>query len=360
MAFGLVTYLNRAADSPKIESVRNAGLLFTNNQAGVTGVDAGYSIPIGSQTLWMFGDVFLEDPLAPSKQVVGALSNCGLLVPRGTGAAALNRHEFLTDPATNLARQLIPKLPGEDDKVRLWPFGGWHDQSARKVYLFYGRVRVTGNGPLDFHSDGQGLAAADTGNPKKLVFERLKDSRGELIWWPNAPDRPVFGSALLSRGEWVYVYGQRTAMGRRTAVLARVRSGHISDSRAYEYFAGQQDGGAPVWSPDPRNSADVPGLSDFPMELSVSYNAHLGGFLAVHSVNLTESVRLSTAAQPWGPFRQIGDIGARRQPFSKAFCYAGKEHPELSEDGGRIVYVTYVDNQRYWLRLLKITLSSSR
>jgi hypothetical protein len=102
--------------------------------------------------------------------------------------------------------------------------------------------------------------------------------------------------------------------------------------------------------------ADVEGLSDFPTELSVSYNAYLGGFLAVHSVNLGEKARLSVAKEPWGPYRQIGEIDTRHQPFAKAFCYAGKEHPELAEENGRIVYVTWVDSSRYWLHLLKITL----
>src|SRR5688500_2370097 len=72
-----------------VVSVENGGLLFTDNSAGVSGVDAGYSIPMGRETLWLFGDVFLVDPRSLDKRVVGAVSNCGALVPSGRGAGAL-------------------------------------------------------------------------------------------------------------------------------------------------------------------------------------------------------------------------------------------------------------------------------
>jgi len=54
------------------------------------------------------------------------------------------------------------------------------------------------------------------------------------------------------------------------------------------------------------------------------------------------------------------EIGSPHQAFASSFCYAGKEHPELAEQGGRVIYVTYVDNQRYWLQLLKVTLAKER
>jgi len=348
VALVLLSRGQAAGTGARVERVENCGLLFTDNRAGVNGTDAGYSIPMGGRTLWLFGDVFLQDPVATTKPFAGSLSNCGLLAAAGHGPDPLLRYNFLTDPATGLARQLIPRLPGEDEKVRLWPFGGWYSRAERKVYLYYGRVRVTGGGPLDFRPDGMGLAVADARQPEKLTFTRLKNVDGSLIWWPAS--RAVFGSAVMEREGWLYVFGYRNRGGRNVATLARVRSDRVADSSAYAYWRG--DG----WSRDMALVADVEGLSDFPTELSVSYNAYLGGFLAVHSVNLGEKARLSVAKEPWGPYRQIGEIDTRHQPFAKAFCYAGKEHPELAEENGRIVYVTWVDSSRYWLHLLRITL----
>src|SRR5262245_37586007 len=74
-------------NSPRIEKVENAGLLFTDNPAGVSGTDAGYSLPLGEQTLWLFGDVFLLHPTDPAKPYVGGVSNCALLVPAGHGTS---------------------------------------------------------------------------------------------------------------------------------------------------------------------------------------------------------------------------------------------------------------------------------
>ena len=37
--------------------------------------------------------------------------------------------------------------------------------------------------------------------------------------------------------------------------------------------------------------------------------------------------------------------------------YAGKEHPALAHEGGRIIYVTYIEFEEYYPHLLEITLA---
>jgi hypothetical protein len=346
------------ANGPSVRSVENAGLLFTDNPAGVSGTDAGYSLPMGKQTLWLFGDVFLLDPKAPAKPFLGSLSNCALLVPAGRGAAPLHTYRFLTDPATGLARQVLPSAPGEGKEVRYWPFGGWYSERERRVYLYYARVRTTGQGPLDFRTEGYGLAVADTSVPEKLEFRTLPGAGGRPFWWTTGPGESIFGSAVIHTSRngdgYLYVAGLQSRDGRRVGKLARVPTDKIADPAAYTYYAGGTD--EPAWSPDVRKAADVAGLADFPTELSVSYNPYLRGYLAVHSVGLSGRVRLSLAEVPWGPYRSVGEIATPRRTLSKGFCYAGKEHPELAQEGGRVIYVTYVDSERYWLQLLKVTL----
>jgi hypothetical protein len=36
--------------------------------------------------------------------------------------------------------------------------------------------------------------------------------------------------------------------------------------------------------------------------------------------------------------------------------YAGKEHPELSADGGRRIYLTYIEFEEYFPHLIEVTL----
>jgi hypothetical protein len=366
-----------------VVSVENGGLLFTDNQAGVSGTDAGFSCPIGDETLWIFGDVFLLHPTKPDKPYVGNVSNCGLLVPKGTGAAPLKRYKFLTNPATGLARQLIPLNGTEKDGTRLWPYGSWYDAPNKRLYLYYAGISTTGTGPYDFRLNGMGLCVADVSKSEAIRFERLEvqeqpersearaeskdgvlrlpsarsslqSAQGASNWfWPN-DGGTAYGNATLDGGEWLYVYGAHDLKPGSAARLARVRKPKIADPAAYEYFRGTA--GQPAWSAKQADARDIGGLKDFPSELTVAYNRYLGGYLAVHNVVLDDRIRLSLAPKPWGPFVKIADIGAPRQALSKTPCYAGKEHPELAEDGGRVVYITYVDQQRYWLQLQKVTL----
>lgn len=350
--------------TPRVAKVENGGLLFTDNPAGVSGVDAGYSTPLGRQTLWLFGDVFLLHPTDPDKRYVGGVSNAALLVPSG-GVEALRRYRFLTDPSTGIARQVIPNEAGEGTETRLWPGGGWYDPAAQKIYVYWARIRTTGGGgPFDFVLEGHGLTWADASRPEAIRFRRIPAPSGKDIWWPaqgeaEPSEAPaVYGAAMVasaSRSDpHLYVVGVVEREGRKEGRMARVRKAAIADLAAYEYMAGSSQ--APSWSKKASDAVSVEGLTDFPSELSVAYNRYLGGYLAVHSVGVTDRIRLSLAPKPWGPYRPIAEIGAPHRAFEKAFCYAGKEHPELAEQGGRVIYITYVDSQRYWLQLLKVTL----
>src|SRR5437870_13540552 len=102
---GLMVQLSLANGTiaPGQLQVENGGLLFTDNPAGVSGTDGGYSIPMGDKTLWMFGDVFLLQA-GPDSRYVSAVSNCGLLVSRGKGAHILRSYRFLHEPQHGLAR----------------------------------------------------------------------------------------------------------------------------------------------------------------------------------------------------------------------------------------------------------------
>lgn len=350
--------------SPGVIKVENRGLLFTNNQAGVTGVDGGYSTPMGNKTLWFFGDVFLLNPTSPTQAYVGGVTNCGLLTDAGKGAAPLSHYRFFTDPKTGVARQLIPYLQGEDNSLRMWPFGGWYDPSTKRVWIFYDLVRTNSSGgPLGFTTLGMGLATANAKNPEQLHFERLVPKKGDAsnplrIWWNNATG-PIFGEAIFTSPEksdpYLYIVGSQMIKGVQTGYMARVRRNRIGDIGSYEYFSGTAQ--APAWSSDVSKAAPVEGLTDFPTELSVSYNRYLGAYLAVHSHNLDEKLDLCIAPHPWGPYHTFAQIKAPHRAFSQAFCYAGKEHPELSKDGGRVIYVTYVDSERYWLQLYRVTLT---
>jgi hypothetical protein len=99
-----------------------------------------------------------------------------------------------------------------------------------------------------------------------------------------------------------------------------------------------------------------------PNELSVSYNRHLGSYLAVHSYLLSGDIVGRTAPVPWGPWSDpvilwhVDPVRRRPLPYPP-LVYAGKEHPELSREGGRILYLTYVEFEEYYPHLVEVTVA---
>ena len=105
----------------------------------------------------------------------------------------------------------------------------------------------------------------------------------------------------------------------------------------------------------------VPVFDGMPNELSVSYNQYLQSYFAVHSVGLTGITVGRTAPSPWGPWSdpvdlwQVSTKHNKSRPYPK-MIYAGKEHVELAEENGRIIYMTYIEFEEYFPHLIEITL----
>jgi hypothetical protein len=72
----------------------------------------------------------------------------------------------------------------------------------------------------------------------------------------------------------------------------------------------------------------------------VSWNSHLGAFLAVHSVIFSDQVVFHRAPRPEGPWSAPQLLFVGRHP-PEGNNYAAREHPELASEGGRTLFVTY-------------------
>jgi hypothetical protein len=156
---------------------------------------------------------------------------------------------------------------------------------------------------------------------------------------------------------FLYLYGvRRDEAGVQRCSLARVPRDDIEHHEAYRYLQST----TPAWSPDPAQA--IPIMSGMPNELSVSWNPHLRAFLAVHSLDLTGRIVARTAPDPWGPWSDPVDLWQVQPPpldYSIPYSpliYAAKEHPELAEDNGRILYITYVEFEEYFPHLVEIEL----
>jgi hypothetical protein len=81
----------------------------------------------------------------------------------------------------------------------------------------------------------------------------------------------------------------------------------------------------------------------------------------VHSLGLTGKIVARTAPDPWGPFSEPVDLWQAKAEVPKeldyiTLIYAGKEHPELSADNGRILYLTYIEFEEYFPHLIEVRL----
>src|SRR5687768_8696976 len=108
-----------------VASARDLGPLFADNPHSMIGQDGAFSIPLGDQTLWFFGDTLVGrrrrreslwfpggQPVGPrdmsgSAGIVRMINNCGLLVPAGEGPSALQNFRYIQDDAGNL-KTLLP------------------------------------------------------------------------------------------------------------------------------------------------------------------------------------------------------------------------------------------------------------
>jgi len=354
----------------KVKAARDLGVQFTENSHKMVGQDGAYSIPLNDETLWFFGDTLIgtrkpnESLWYLDGRAVGAadmsgkgtiekmINNTGLVLHDKTGRNGLKDFNYILNDQGDL-KNLIPLLPGEDhDEIRIWcQHGIAFDET---VYLSFNKVRMleepNGVLPVKFEILGSGFAR---GSQSNWEFERLR-YRGNDLWWGKTD--PRFASAILRDEDWIYCFGVIQDKNKiQQCYIARVLTGQIEDYSAFQYLVSP----APGWGNDVKDA--IPIFAEMPNELSVSYNSYLNCYLAVHSVNLSGITVGRTAPTPWGPWSepvQLWRVSTKHEiprPYPK-MIYAGKEHSELAEQNGRVIYITYIEFEEYFPHLVEITL----
>jgi Domain of unknown function (DUF4185) len=353
----------------RVAFARDLGPMFVNNPHRMIGQDGAFSIPLEpGKTLWFFGDTLIGKRIAGQSlwyifgQAVGhadmsgkgpferMINNTGLILHHQRGADSLAEFDYVCDEAGQL-RPLIP-LEGDEhpDWDRIWCQHGICIDG--KVVLSFIKVKMldtSGPFPVNFEIVGSGLAVGSTSDWKlrRVTF------RGDSILWKA--DEPHFATAFLDEGEFIYLYGTVKRGQTHQAFLARATRQGIGAVEFYAYLTSA----APTWGG--LNDA-IPLFDGMPSEMSVSWNEHLQSYLAVHSLDLTGKIVGRTAPNPWGPWSEpvvLWTVNVKRDkalPYP-VVTYAGKEHPELAADGGRRIYLTYVEFEEYFPHLVEVSLA---
>ena len=161
---------------------------------------------------------------------------------------------------------------------------------------------------------------------------------GSLVTWSGH----LYATAPLGSG-----LATKCKMARAPLASAHLRS-------AWEFFAGVNASGQPIWSTNHTaakpilSQASAAGHPCIAPHRTITYNWHLGKYLMIYgfggSATAGTVAYYSTAPQPWGPWSSEQRLFTT-QPApgcTGGICiYHILEHPEYVRDGGRTIFVSY-------------------
>jgi hypothetical protein len=134
----------------------------------------------------------------------------------------------------------------------------------------------------------------------------------------GAPDRRVYlvGVSLAAWLDWGRATAAESPAG--DSFLARVKSGHVLDATSYEYFAGLDARGRPIWDRDPARMRPIfsdrapnrPGCDGVcpPMRIilgEVIYDRAIHRYLGVAQGRFVGQTSFYDAPEPWGPWTVV-------------------------------------------------------
>lgn len=246
--------------------------------------------------------------------------------------------------------QLLPYAPdeaayntshGPNDRYALWPGSVISAPDGSGAWIFYQRLMVQ-PGTLNYQPLDVGLA--------RLASDSTLATRDPSPLF--ADPTPAYALGAVVDSGFVYLYGCNAVPAQLDSICGVIRAA-VNDAPSGPLWR-TWDGS--TWNADLGQSVTV--LHGPPGDLSVSFNPHLGAFLAVYGGVFSNDVWFRSAPHPEGPWSDAQKMFTGLAP-SSGNDYAGKEHPELAEDGGKTVVVSYARSTGTFdgdIRLTSVTL----
>ncbi|MEU7057717.1 DUF4185 domain-containing protein [Streptomyces sp. NPDC046197] len=300
-----------------------------------TGGDGTHSVRLpDGRVLWLFSDTYLGRVHAPPDPAGGSAAW------RDATAPLVRNSAVMTNPAGRPESTLpAPVFPDPAPDQWRWPVAarveprspGSREQVVR-VLLW---VRTAGPAPW-IYGVPTATEVATLSLPGLLVESVVRVIDQQLV--PDASRRVLFGTTLVARGGWTYVFGgddgQAVSRPVSSAYLARVPEGQLGEPGAWRYWngSGWAAGGAglrPVLG-DGRHTGVGSAFSVVP-----DGGTYLLFTMAAGVRGLT-TVTSYWACSPTGPW--YGPAGDFRPPLprGRVTAYNPQVHPALS-GGGRLV-----------------------
>jgi hypothetical protein len=211
-----------------------------------------------------------------------------------------------------------------------WPGATvFNPDDGGSALIFYQMVSAA-PGDFNFSTVGEGLAVWTD-------FASLPTRPSPNVC-PNQPtvlfcaDEPGYGEGAAFVDGGVYTFACQQSFLTYACQLARVPFDQALDKTAWQFWDGSE------WASSFANSKAL--FNAGPI-LSFFWNGYLGQWMVVYSAPLSNDVSYRTAPALTGPWSGEGRLFEANQGDAGGTTYDAYIHPELSEQGGKVQYVTY-------------------
>jgi hypothetical protein len=346
-----------------VSSVQDLGPI--ENDPGIRFRDCGYSANFQGRSIWIFGDTFLTIDNAEGQRLLCNSWSSTYDIDAGDGIAGFSERmdevgapvAFFPMTAEELAFNALhtgESCAEEPCGARwaIWPGTIVADPGMGWAYIFYHKI-YSEPGLLNFFHVGHSIAVWKDfeAQPERPLFGH-SDKYPSLFFTEG---KEGFGSAAFLQANTLYIYGcelDRESLT-KPCRLARVPIASILDKSAWTFYSGSGN-----WSSNLNESEIVFNGNEM---MSVFYSSYVSAYIAVYSKPMSHQVMLRASNSPEGPWSSPVEVFVAKDSATElGWIYDALAHPELSQDNGRIIYITYSRNTAAFdseLRLVTVELA---
>jgi len=326
-------------------------------RTGWVGGDGGFSAVLPSgRALWLFSDTFVGEVRDGKRCEVAMVNNTV-----GAQDGRRERAKVAFFVARDKDKPTALFVPPEGAKTWFWIFAG--HASGDQLHVFLPRFEKA-DGPAAFGFKALDVWLGTVSNPTDEPT-KWKTTYAKVPFAEFGEKRKVtFGSAVLTVGEFAYVYGYEETPSKvfpsRKLLTARVPKDKLARFDAWRFWS---KGG---WVSDPKDATPQAGAVG--AEFSVTYVPGLKQYALVTTENgLSERVVARFAEKPEGPWGEpvLLYTCPEMKRDKKLFTYAGKAHPHLAGDNELVLSYatnsfdfarTINDASVYWPSFVRVKL----
>lgn len=339
-------------------------------QAGWLGADSAYSIPLdGERVLWLFGDTFVGNQSATTRQQVTGMPRNSVGIAQCASGQCTMQQYYWSSMYTATPKSFFDT--GTTDWF--WPLDGfvWNG----KLYVMLEQMHAQGSGAFGFAYTGVSLVTIPnyTASPDQwqVNYQTILTGNAAIPGTSIVVDQGANGNpypADPNGAAYAYFFTYGTAGGGSNyTALTRLPLANLAQAtQSAGHWQYLSSSGWAAWTTSAVLPADATHVMDVgPTEFTVRYHPAAAGqssgdWLAVmpSTAYLDDKGLYSLSTSINGPWSAPATLYTYPEMQSSSpdytpnvFCYADKEHPELESPGS--LTFTYACNSTVEEEVLK-------